>query len=102
MIFELLLMVYQVSQSTVEISSHYRHVQMNDFWASWYIKSRNLQKKWATIIYMYKWMIFELLLVVYQVSQSIEEMSYHYIHVQMNDLWAATDGISSLSIYRKN
>ena len=54
MIFELLLVVYQVSQSTEEI---------------------------ATIIYMYKWMIFELLLMVYQVSQSTEEISYHYIHV---------------------
>ena len=43
-------------------------------------------------------MIFEQLLMVYQVSQSIEEISYHYRHVLMNDLWAATDGISSLSI----
>ena len=28
----------------------------------------------------------ELLLMVYQVSQSTEEISYHYIHVQINDL----------------
>ena len=39
---------------------------------------------------------------VYQVSQSTQEVSNHYIHVQMNDLWAATDGILSLSIYRRN
>ena len=45
-------------------------------------------------------MIFELLLMVYQVSQSTEEISYHYIHKQMNDL--ATDGISSLLTYRGN
>ena len=38
-------------------------------------------------------MIFERLLMVYQVSQSTVEISYHYRHVQMNDLWAATDGI---------
>ena len=47
-------------------------------------------------------MIFEQLLMVYQGFQSIEEISYHYIHVQINDLWAATDGISSLIIYRRN
>ena len=47
-------------------------------------------------------MIFELLLMVYQVSQSTVEISYCYIHVQMNDLWTATDGISSLLIYRRN
>ena len=39
---------------------------------------------------------------VYQVFQSTEEINYHYIPVQMNDLWAATYGISSLSIYRIN
>ena len=38
-------------------------------------------------------MIFELLLMVYQVFQSIEEISYHYGLEQINDLWAATDGI---------
>ena len=49
-------------------------------------------------------MIFERLLMVYQVSQSTEEINYHYVHVhvQINDLWAATDGISSLSIYSRN
>ena len=47
-------------------------------------------------------MIFELLLMVYQVSQSTDEISYHNMHVQINDLWAATDGISSLFIYRRN
>ena len=105
MIYGRLLMVYQVPQSTEEISYHYRHVQMNDLWAAtdgisslsiyrwnklplytctnewsmgcywWYIKSLNLQKKLATI---------------------------KYRHVQMNYLWAATDGISSLSIYSRN
>ena len=43
-------------------------------------------------------MIFELLLMVYQVSQSTEDISYHNKHDKMNELWAATDGISSLSI----
>ena len=77
---------------------------MNDLWAATDgISSLSiLQKKLAAIIYVYKWMIFELLLMVYKFSQSIEEISYHYIHVQMNDLWAATDGISILSIYRRN